>query len=330
MRAALGRQPRCTFDEALYAALFPQVARQISQRSFASLFDHWLERGYGDTASGRQRVPFVPRLAEGAPFRPDCAWLELNEADYLMAFTPSGCCPFWSCPRWTQRAGIASKFANTDRCRFEALLARPFGVNVFAPFAKLSPLGRKPPGPCLQALASCRVERGRAWPYREKAEGSLQFVSGAWTRRPRYRVNLLLVEPDYIARLFETFAPGTFDDGYTVALLPWQLCPVRLRSPLRFHRHRRGLDGSARSRQTRSPMSPSVPVHIMPVAGATGFGGTAEPGRLEQARLKPSFSRPCSAPERWAGPLRWPLSRRSGKVVQHGARDAGGGRGGCG
>ena len=198
---------RAAFDEALYLALFPSVALSMTRGEVRSGYDHWLERGFRDTARGIHLLRFAAAgTARGQPRRATRT-LDLPPGEYRAAFpglpVPQPC-----------RLTLPQYRA----LRFDRLLDRPFGINLFGPLAEVTSLGA-----AARDVLRAVQDAGLAvdvWPY--DPSGSMSPMEAAWTRVPMYRINLLIVEPDRLPALFEAFPPGTFDDAYSIMTWPWQ------------------------------------------------------------------------------------------------------------
>jgi glycosyltransferase involved in cell wall biosynthesis len=198
------------FDEALYLALLPDVALAMAKGDVRSALEHWLECGFAELASGRRRLGFVPPTSQAIPTIRDVEW---GEAERRMTFPDA--LPQPGAPR-----GLSVPQFRT--LRFERLMARPFGVNVFGPFAMESGLGTIARG-MLAALQAAGIAVD-LWPY-DTAQGWQTMPKTGLA--PRYRINLLLVNADTVQYLLAAFPLGTFDDAYSVALWQWELASIR-------------------------------------------------------------------------------------------------------
>ena len=198
------------FDETLYLALLPDVAVAMAKGNVRSAFDHWLEYGFAELASGRRHLAFVLPTSQATPTIHDVEW---GEAERHMTF-PNALLQ----PGALRNIGVPQ----FRTLRFERLMARPFGVNVFGPFAMESGLGTIARG-MLAALQAAGIAVD-VWPY-DTAQGWQIMPKTELT--PHYRINLLLVNADTIQYLLAAFPPGTFDDAYSVALWQWELASMR-------------------------------------------------------------------------------------------------------
>ncbi|MEJ0048200.1 MAG: hypothetical protein WDN04_20320 [Rhodospirillales bacterium] len=104
------------------------------------------------------------------------------------------------------------------------MLAKPFGVNVFGPFAATSGLGTAARG-ILRALRATGVPV-ELHPF-DVSRAKPRILPAEYGRTPTYRVNLLLANADQMARLTALYPPGTFDDAYNIAVWAWELLAFR-------------------------------------------------------------------------------------------------------
>jgi GT2 family glycosyltransferase/glycosyltransferase involved in cell wall biosynthesis len=105
-----------------------------------------------------------------------------------------------------------------------AVLERPFGFNVFGPFAATSGLGTAARG-LLRALRSTGAPVA-VHPF-DVSRGKPRITPFERARRPAFRVNLILANADQMARLTCLYPPGTFDDAYNIAVWAWELLAFR-------------------------------------------------------------------------------------------------------
>lgn len=205
---------RAEFDETLYLALFPDVKDAVAQGVTRGAFEHWLEYGFAEMASGCRQVNFSRPTSPAVPtVRP----VEWSPAERLMTFSGAALQPD------TAQQVDMPQFRTL---RFERLMARPFGVNVFGPFVMESGLGTVARG-IVAALGNAGIPLD-LWPF-DTARG-WQTMPGT-ARRPRFRANLLLVNADTVQHMLAAYPPGTFDDAYNIGVWQWELasaCPDML------------------------------------------------------------------------------------------------------
>jgi GT2 family glycosyltransferase/glycosyltransferase involved in cell wall biosynthesis len=108
--------------------------------------------------------------------------------------------------------------------RPHAVLAKPFGFNVFGPFAATSGLGTAARG-LLRALRGTGVPI-ELHPF-DVSRGKPRITPEERAQAPAYRVNLILANADQIARLTALYHPGTFEDSYNIAVWAWELAAFR-------------------------------------------------------------------------------------------------------
>ena len=229
--------PAAFFDEALYLALNPDVQAKLASGEIRDAARHWRDHGQGETAQG-QRPSIVedgwytgmPSIEAAIPS--DIANFNaetylLLYPDVLQALGPSADAArnHWlNHGRLEGRVGPGIAPYRDWQARPHRVLEKPFGVNVYGPFAATSGLGTAARG-LLRALRSTGVpleihafDVTRAKPRITPAERA---------RPPAYRLNLILANADQMARLTALYPPGTFDDAYNIAVWAWELAAFR-------------------------------------------------------------------------------------------------------
>ena len=225
------------FDEELYLAVNPDVAAQVLAGSLRSGRAHWKKTGRDETARGlRPSIVEDSHYSLTPPTEPppphdiarfDAETYFLLYPDVLKALgnDPDAARAHWiEHGRLEGRTGPGIAPYRGWQVRPHAVLAKPFGINVFGPFAATSGLGTAARG-VLRALRATGVpvelhpfDVSRAKPRTLPAERA---------RKPTYRINLLLANADQMARLTALYPAGTFDDAYNIAIWAWELLAFR-------------------------------------------------------------------------------------------------------
>jgi GT2 family glycosyltransferase/glycosyltransferase involved in cell wall biosynthesis len=225
------RPSNTAFDPELYLALNPDLGTLPDPKA------HWRDTGRRETEAGLRPTIVqdgwyigLPENEAGIPSdlaRFDAETYLLLYPDVLQALGPS---PEAARNHWLNHGRLEGRVApgiapyrdwRVDPAR---LLAKPFGINVFGPFAATSGLGTAARG-LLRALRSTGVpleihafDVTRAKPRITAAERA---------RPPRYRLNLILANADQMARLTALYPHGTFDHAYNIAVWAWELAAFR-------------------------------------------------------------------------------------------------------
>ena len=225
------------FDEGLYIALNPDVAARLASGVLRDATAHWRELGQAETLRGARPsivedgwYAGMPAPDPGMPSDIDA----FNAETYLLLYPdvlaalgpdPNAARLHWlNHGRLEGRVGPGIAPYRDWQARPHRVLAKPFGVNVFGPFAAASGLGTAARS-LLRALRSTGVpleihafDVTRAKPRITPAERA---------RAPAYRLNLILANADQIARLTALYPAGTFDDAYNIAVWAWELAAFR-------------------------------------------------------------------------------------------------------
>jgi GT2 family glycosyltransferase/glycosyltransferase involved in cell wall biosynthesis len=225
------------FDETLYLALNPDLPAMIATGEVASGRAHWLASGRAETESG-QRPSIVqdglyanmreqPLAVPSDMDRFDAETYFLLYPDVLAALgnNPDAARAHWlNHGRLEGRTGPGIAPYRGWRVLPHAVLAKPFGINIFGPFAAISGLGTAARG-LLRALQSVGV------PIElhifDVSRGKPRITQDERTRAPKYRINLMLANADQMARLTALYPPGYFDDAYNIAVWAWELAAFR-------------------------------------------------------------------------------------------------------
>jgi GT2 family glycosyltransferase/glycosyltransferase involved in cell wall biosynthesis len=232
-----GKRLEDLFSELLYLAVNPDVAALVAQGVVADGRTHWLERGQAEEAQGLRPSITQDALYEGMPAPGTDAAVDASSFDaesYLLLYPdvrqalgsdPAAALHHWlHHGRFEGRVGAGVAPYRGWQARAAEVLAKPFGINVFGPFAATSGLGTAARG-LLAALETLGIpielhpfDVSRALPRVTQAERS---------RLPRYRINLIMANADQMARLTSLYATGFFDDAYNIAVWAWELAAFR-------------------------------------------------------------------------------------------------------
>jgi GT2 family glycosyltransferase/glycosyltransferase involved in cell wall biosynthesis len=225
------------FDPALYQALNPDVADGIARGAISDAFTYWQTEGRAEEQAGlRPSIIADENYAGMAPLalevpadiaRFDAETYFLLYPDVLKALgnDPNAARQHWlDYGRLEGRVGPGIAPYRHMQIRPQALLQKPFGINVFGPFAATSGLGTAARG-LLRALQSTGIPL--ALHVFDVSRGKPRITPAECRRRPSYRVNLMLANADQMARLIALYPSGTFDDAYNIAVWAWELAAFR-------------------------------------------------------------------------------------------------------
>jgi GT2 family glycosyltransferase/glycosyltransferase involved in cell wall biosynthesis len=225
------------FDEELYLAVNPDVAARIAARQVKSGRQHWETIGRAETDQGaRPSMVQDSWYADIAPLEPQAPpdmgnfdvetyWLLYPDVLKALGPDPEGARRHWlEHGRLEGRTGPGVAPYRGWQARPHAVLQKPFGFNVFGPFAAVSGLGTAARG-LLRALRTTGVPLA-LHPF-DVSRGKPRITAAERARQPTYRVNLLLANADQMARMTALYAPGTFDDSYNIAVWAWELAAFR-------------------------------------------------------------------------------------------------------
>ena len=230
---------RPEFDEALYLTLNPDVAEAIAAGQVASARAHWDRHGRQE-----ERLDQRPTIRQDAHYRvrpghmadPPSRQelLGFDAAAYLAAYpdvrAQTNGDPALALDHWIRHGrfegrvvGVATGL-RTRQVLPARLLARPMGVNFYAPFSARSGLGTAARG-YLRALRCAGIPVDLI--DLDLSTGAPRVTAAAYDRPPRYRVNLMQVNADTMARFAALFRPDRFDDAYNIGIWAWELNILR-------------------------------------------------------------------------------------------------------
>lgn len=229
--------PEDFFDEDLYLAVNPDLAAGIAAGEIANGRAHWQGCGAAETERGRRPSIVQDGFYAGMrdlPLPPppdmdrfDAETYFLLYPDVLQALGGNADA---ARHHWLQHGRLEGRTGpgiapyRGMRVTPHAVLAKPFGINVFGPFAAVSGLGTAARG-LLRALRCVGVPLDIH--VFDVSQGAPRITEAERTRPSRYRINLMLANADQMARLVALYAPGHFDDAYNIAVWAWELAAFR-------------------------------------------------------------------------------------------------------
>ncbi len=225
------------FSEALYLALNPEVAALVQEGAFASGQAHWLAVGRAEEEAGlRPSMTLDALYADATPPGTGCAVdaSDFDAGSYCLLYPDVrqalGSDPHAARNHWIHhgrfegRVGSGVAPYRDWQARPAQLLAKPFGIDVFGPFAATSGLGTAARG-LLRAIESVGIAT-ELHPF-DVSRGAPRITPAERAHRPGYRCNLLLANADQIAQLTSLYPTGHFDDAYNIAVWAWELAAFR-------------------------------------------------------------------------------------------------------
>ena len=231
------RSPEAQFSESLYLALNPDVAGLVTDGSFADGHAHWLALGRAEEQSGlRPSIVDDALYADALPpgtgcevdaggFDAESYVLLYPDVRHAMGSDPEAAKHHWvHHGRFEGRVGSGVAPYRDWQARPAHLLAKPFGIDVFGPFAAISGLGTAARG-LLRAIESVGIAT-RLHPF-DVSRGAPRITPAERARPPIHRCNLLLANADQIAQLTSLYPTGYFDDSYNIAVWAWEMAAFR-------------------------------------------------------------------------------------------------------
>ena len=225
------------FGEDLYLALNPDVAAMVESGAYATGRAHWEAMGADEEQAGlRPSITEDSLYKDAVPPGTGCE-VETENFDaesYFLLYpdvrTALGSDPEAARHHWIHhgrfegRVGTGIAPYRTWQARPAEVLAKPFGINVFGPFAATSGLGTAARG-LLRAIQSVGIAT-ELHPF-DVSRAAPRITTAERARRPTYRCNLLMANADQIARLTALYPAGHFDDAYNIAVWAWELAAFR-------------------------------------------------------------------------------------------------------
>ena len=231
------RAPAPPFDEQLYLACNPDVAEQIAEGRYASARAHWDAAGEAESHAGLRPSIGDDRYYVLSPppgtgcevdttgFDADSYFLLYPDVHQAVGDDPAAACHHWAHHgRFEGRVATGIAPYRDWRARPAELLAKPFGINVFGPFAATSGLGTAARA-LLRAIRSVGIAT-ELHPF-DVTRAVARITPAERAQRPTYRCNLILANADQIALLTSLYPAGYFDDAYNIAVWAWELAAFR-------------------------------------------------------------------------------------------------------
>jgi GT2 family glycosyltransferase/glycosyltransferase involved in cell wall biosynthesis len=227
-----------TFCEELYLSTNPDVRQDIESGRYRSGFHHWLYLGRKQLQTGER--PSLPKdefyldqtVYDVSDIGPVCRDFDAETYLYLnpdvraaVSDDLSAAQEHWiSAGRFEGRFGPGARPYATWGCALPEVFNRPFGFNIYGPFAATSGLGTAARNLAKAiksanipfTLRSFDVSRGRPRVSREEAETP-----------PEYRINLILANADQLESLAKCYPDGQFSNAYNIAVWAWELASFR-------------------------------------------------------------------------------------------------------
>lgn len=225
------------FVEELYLALNPDVAAAVRNGDFATARDHWEQFGRDEEIRGIRPTIRADQFYDYAPPPPAQLTQEVRGFDsegylYLYPDVREAVGDNLDAARdhWVNHGRFEGRFGpgvapySGWRSSPGAVLSKPFGFNVFGPFAATSGLGTAARS-LLRAIRTTGIPFA-IHPY-DVSHGPARILQQERERRPRYRINLILANADQIAQLTSLYPAGFFDDSYNITVWAWELAAFR-------------------------------------------------------------------------------------------------------
>jgi GT2 family glycosyltransferase/glycosyltransferase involved in cell wall biosynthesis len=229
--------PPPPFPEALYLATNPDIAEAVATGAWSSGHAHYLAEGQAQEEAGQRPSLTNDALYADSPkpgtgcevdtsqFDSDSYFLLNTDVLLAVGNNPESGLSHWvHYGRFEARIPCGMSPYRTWQARPAALLQKPFGLNVFGPFAAISGLGTAARG-LLRALQTTGIPLDlHAF---DVSRGTARITPAERARAPRYRCNLLLANADQIPQLISLYPAGHFDDAYNIAVWAWELAAFR-------------------------------------------------------------------------------------------------------
>jgi GT2 family glycosyltransferase/glycosyltransferase involved in cell wall biosynthesis len=284
-RVQAQRQPPA-FSEHLYLAVNPDVAARVARGDFASGQAHWVTEGRAQEEAGlRPSITDDARYVESPKPGAEC------EVDTGQFDTESYFLLYPDVLKALGRDAAAARWHWSEHGRFEArvpcgmapyrgwlarpavFLEKPFGLNVYGPFAAVSGLGTAARG-LLRAIESAGI------PFElhafDVSRAAARITPAERAHTPRYRCTLLLANADQIPHLVSLYPQGHFDDTYMIAVWAWELAAFRPDWHMSFAPLDEVWTNSAFELESIGAIAPvpvqkvRLPVEVLPASAAEG------------------------------------------------------------
>ena len=225
------------FAEDLYLALNPDVAGLVAGGIHASGRAHYEALGQAEELAGLRPsltddslYADMPPPGTDHPIDTDRFDAESYFAlypDVKAAYNndPAGGRHHWAHHgRYEGRVGSGVAAYRTWQARPAEMLKKPFGLNIYGPFAATSGLGTAARG-LLRAVQSTGIAT-ELHPY-DVSRALARITPEERASAPRYRCNLFLANADQLAHFVSLYPAGHFDDCYNIAVWAWELAAFR-------------------------------------------------------------------------------------------------------
>ncbi|MGI4976190.1 MAG: hypothetical protein ACRYG6_04520, partial [Janthinobacterium lividum] len=226
------------FNEEVYLAINPDVQDAVNTGAFATGYEHWLQ--YGREEERRGARPTItadafysyPKPPQGQDFIAETENFDSEGYMYLYPDVREAVGGRLDDARdhWRHHGRIEGRHGPgvAPYCKWSAsvpgLLRKPFGLNIYGPFAATSGLGTA-------ARALVRAVKTSGMPFElhnfDVSHGAARILHRDHERVPTYRINLILANADQIAWLTSLYPVGRFDDAYNIAVWAWELAAFR-------------------------------------------------------------------------------------------------------
>ncbi len=226
-----------SFDEELYLLCNPDVAQAIERGAVQSGWAHWLSSGKSE---GRDENPTICKdnLYGITPVRSnpdyDVVTRNFDAVEYsliyddiarALGFDQERCRQHWiAAGRHEGRYGPGVRLFAEREASIEKVLQKPFGMNIYGPFAAISGLGAA----ARNLLAAIRKS---GVPYDlhafDVSRGVPRITRSERERYGKYRINLILANADQIENLVRMYPPRYFDNYYNITQWAWELAAFR-------------------------------------------------------------------------------------------------------
>ena len=214
-------------DPALYLALNPDLAAAFAAGTIRNAAEHWRDCGRHETSAGARPALFDQARVE--------RWARIDErpaatvaAGHYFGMNPDLLAAFGideeaAVRHWNEHGILEGRVAAGDaphRHRapdLAALLARPFGVDLYLPADEVSPAavaGRR--------LLACLRQAGipaAPRPFADR-DGSPLLTEAEAARAGVFRISLIVAPPQTLRRLLRAYPAGHYDQSYVVAFWP--------------------------------------------------------------------------------------------------------------
>jgi GT2 family glycosyltransferase/glycosyltransferase involved in cell wall biosynthesis len=225
------------YCEELYLAVNPDVADAVARGNFATGLDHYRLFGWADERKGlRPSLRSDGFYTDPPPPPPDMSE-EIKDFDHEAYFAlypdvraavggdaEAGRTHWAKHGRFEGRFGPGVAPFRHIQTSAAGVLSRPFGFNIFGPFAATSGLGTA----ARNLLGAIRAV-GIPFELRpfDVTHGAPRIRRREREQPVKYRINLILANADQVERLIDLYPRGTFNDAYNIAVWAWELAAFR-------------------------------------------------------------------------------------------------------